>query len=130
MKEVFESLAIYRIEYELILNIKNLRLERGWSQRKLSDKMGLSETFVGKCEAIDQPEKYNLRHISILKTIFDFSSLDDLFPNGLPSDELIKVKYKKVPQIKKDGTISKLSDTVVVDIVVVEEGTKVKSNKA
>ncbi|WP_417359643.1 XRE family transcriptional regulator [Galbibacter sp.] len=130
MKDVFESSAIYRIEYELILNIKDFRLKRGWSQRTLSGKMGFAETFVGKCEAIDQPEKYNLRHLRILKTVFGFSCLDDLFPNGLPDDELIKVKYKKIPKVKKDGTISKLSDTVVVDIVVVEGGTKIKSNKA
>ena len=129
MKDVFESSAIYRIEYELILNIKNFRLKRGWSQRTLSDKMGFAETFVGKCEAIDQPEKYNLRHIRILKTVFGFYSLDDLFPDGLPEDELIKVKYKKVPKVKKDGTISKFSETVVVDVVVVEAGTKMKSNK-
>ena len=91
--------------------------------------MGFAETFVGKCEAIDQPEKYNLRHIRILKTVFGFYSLDDLFPDGLPEDELIKVKYKKVPKVKKDGTISKFSETVVVDVVVVEAGTKMKSNK-
>ena len=129
MKVVFESSAIYRIEYELILNIKDFRLKRGWSQRTLSDKMGFTETFVGKCEAIDQPEKYNLRHLRILKTVFGFSSLDELFPDGLPEDELIKVKYEKIPKVKKDGTISKLSETVVVDVVVVEDETKVKSNK-
>jgi len=129
MKVVFESSAIYRIEYELILNIKDFRLKRGWSQRTLSDKMGFTETFVGKCEAIDQPEKYNLRHLRILKTVFGFSSLDELFPDGLPEDELIKVKYEKIPKVKMDGTISKLSETVVVDVVVVEDETKVKSNK-
>lgn len=130
MNKTFESSAIYRIEYELIKNVKDFRTKRGWSQRTLSNKMGFAETFVGKCEAIDQPEKYNLRHIGLLKQIFGFSSLDDLFPNGLPKDELIKVQYKKVPKFKTDGTYSKFFDTEIIKIIVVKRATKVKSNKS
>lgn len=130
MSQVFESSAIYKIEYELIKNVKNFRLERGWSQRTLSKNMGLSETFVGKCEAIDQPEKYNLRHINILKEVFNFESLDDLYPDGLPKDQLIKLRYKKVPKLKVDGTYSKFFETEVIKTIIMNDSTKVKSNNS
>jgi len=128
MDDILETRSIYLIEYQLIENVKQLRLNRGWSQETLSLKMGFVETFVGKCESLKQPEKYNLRHIGILKKVFGFKSLDDLFPKGIPKDELVKIRYKKVPRIKSDGTPSKFTDNQVIDIVVVEEKTKSKSN--
>ncbi|NGM62683.1 XRE family transcriptional regulator [Sphingobacterium sp. SGG-5] len=129
MSKFHESKAIYRIEYELILNVQKFRGERGWSQRVLSGKMGLAEAFVGNCESLDQDQKYNLRHIGILKKVFGFKSLDDLFPNGIPKDEQIVIRYKKVPKKKADGTPSKLMENEVMEIVVVDAETKAKGNK-
>src|SRR5690606_108982 len=108
MNTIYHSKSIYRAEYELISNVKALRNERGWSQITLSEKMGFVETFVGKCESLDQVQKYNLRHIGILKSVFELNSLDDLFPNGIPKDELIIIRYKKVRKTKADGTPSQL----------------------
>lgn len=127
MIKIYQTKAIFRIEYELILNIKTLR--KSWSQEALSRKMGLAENFVGKCESLDQPEKYNLRHLGILKKVFGFKSLDDFFPDGIPNDEQIIIRYKKVPKKKADGNDSKLMDNVVVEIIVVEGETKAEVNK-
>ncbi len=129
MIEIYQTKAIFRIEYELVCNIKVLREEKGWSQEALSAKMGFAVKFVGKCESLDQPEKYNLRHMGILKKVFGFESLDDFFPNGIPEDEQIVIKYKKVPKKKADGTDSKLMENVVVEIVVVDAETKAEGNK-
>lgn len=129
MQQIFETTAIFRIEYELITNVCDLRSKLGWSQRVLSGKMGLGEAFVGKCESLDQPDKYNLRHLGILKKLFDFKSLDDFFPNGIPEDEQIIIRYKKEPKKKADGTPSKLMENVVVEIVVVDGETKAEVNK-
>ncbi|MFC3198258.1 XRE family transcriptional regulator [Parapedobacter deserti] len=129
MTEIYQTKAIFRIEYELILNVKSFRDDRGWSQEVLSGKMGFTETFVGKCESLDQPEKYNLRHIGLLKKVFGFKSLDDLFPNGMPKDEQIVILYKKVPKKKADGSDSKIMENVVVEIVVVDGETKAEVNK-
>lgn len=129
MKDTYESNAIYRVEYELIQRVKQLREEKLWAQRTLSTKMGLADGFVGKCEMIEQPEKYNLRHLGILKRLFELKSLDDLFPNGIPADEQIIIRYKKVPKKKTDGTDSKLFETEVVEIILAEEETKAASNK-
>ena len=129
MVKIYHTKAIFRIEYELICNVKDLRHDKGWSQEVLSGKMGFAEKFVGKCESLDQPEKYNLRHIGILKKVFGLKSLDDLFPKGIPKDEQIVIRYKKVPKKKADGTPSKLMENEVVEIVVVDADTKAEGNK-
>lgn len=129
MVEIHQTKAIFRIEYELISNVKVFRDKRGWSQEVLSGKMGFAVNFVGKCESLDQPEKYNLRHIGILKRVFSFKSLDEFFPNGIPDDEQIVIRYKKVPKKKADGSDSKIMENVVVEIVVVDGETKAEINK-
>lgn len=116
MPTALKTTSIYRIDYELIINIKKFRKDQGWSQRELSQKMGFVETFVGKCESLEQPEKYNLRHLGILKKIFDFKSLDDFFPHGIPKDEKIVVHYIKKPKIKSNGTLSKILENEVIKI--------------
>ncbi|MVZ65739.1 XRE family transcriptional regulator [Sphingobacterium sp. DK4209] len=116
MKNIFE-ITTNRVEFELILNIKVLREQKGWSQRTLSRMMGLNETFVGKCESFNQPEKYNLRHLITLSKIFNLERLDDFYSNGIPKDEQIKVIYRKLAKIKKDGTESKTLEDTVVEIV-------------
>src|SRR5690554_2766641 len=118
MDKIYESNPMYRIEFELIEKVKRLRIERGWSQRTLSKKMGFAQSFVGKVESLSQPEKYNLRHLNILKKVFSLDTLDDLFPSILPKDELIVIKYKKVSKINKDGTVSKIVEDKVVGIMV------------
>lgn len=130
MNAIYQTKAIFRIEYELILNVKALRAKRKWSQEVLSSKMRFAVNFVGKCESLDQPEKYNLRHIGILKRVFDFKSLDEFFPNGIPEDEQIVIRYKKVPKKKADGNDSKIMENVVVEIVVVDGETKAEVNHA
>ena len=129
MQQIFETSAIFKIEYDLIINIQNFREKRGWSQRVLSAKMGLAEAFVGKCESLDQPEKYNLRHLGILKEVFSFKSLDEFFPDGIPKDEQIIIRYKKEPKKKADGSNSKLMDNIVIEIVVADGETKAEVNK-
>lgn len=120
MNKIYQTNPLYRIEFELIEKVKGLRIAKGWSQRTLSQKMGFVESFVGKVESLNQHEKYNIRHINILKKIFQLNSLDDLFPKKLPNDEMIIIKYKKVPKPNKDGTIGKRTEDEIVEIVVVE----------
>ncbi|MEC3879141.1 hypothetical protein [Parapedobacter sp. 10938] len=129
MSEIYQTKAIFRIEYELILNVKAFREERGWSQEMLSSKMGFAVNFVGKCESLNQPEKYNLRHIGILKRVFGFESLDEFFSDGIPKDEQVVIRYKKVPKMKADDTPSKIMENVVVEFVVVDGETKAEVNK-
>ncbi|MEN5436589.1 hypothetical protein ABE545_23360 [Sphingobacterium faecium] len=70
-----------------------------------------------------------MRHLGILKKVFGFKSLDDFFPNGMPKDEQIIIRYKKKPKKKADGTDSKLMVNVIVEIIVVDGNTKAEVNK-
>ncbi|MBL1407216.1 helix-turn-helix domain-containing protein [Sphingobacterium faecale] len=129
MEDLLKSNPLYRIEYELIKNVKAIRTIKGLSQEKLSNNMGLFKTFVSNCESLGEDQKYNIRHLGLLKKALNLDSLDELFPNGIPADEQIIIRYKKVPKKKADGTDSKLFETVVVDIILAEEETKAASNK-
>lgn len=107
MANTFKSNPIYSVEFELIEGVKALRIKENWSQRELSKKMGFAESFVGKVESYSQDEKYNLRHMVILKEIFSLKSFDQLFLSVPTNDEMIIVEYEQVPMIKKDGTEGK-----------------------
>jgi len=121
MNEIYISQALYRVEFEVIEKVKELRKSKGWSQRTLSNKMGFSESFVGKAESLSQPEKYNLRHLIILKKIFSLKTLDDLFPKELPNDDLIVIKYTKVLKQNKNGTPSKNTEDRIEEIIIVND---------
>jgi len=110
-----------RIDYDLIINIKSLREQNGWSQRTLSKKMGLASTFVGKVESLSQPEKYNIRHVNLLIKAFNFKTVDQIFPKKMPFQDMVIIHYKKVPKLKKDKTPSKFDEEVVVKIERIEK---------
>lgn len=110
------TIKISKIDYDLILHIKKLREAKGWSQRILSEKMGLSLTFVGKVESLGQPEKYSIRHLSLLMKAFGFKNINQLFPKELSNEDIVTIYYKKVPGLKKDGTPSKLYEERIIEI--------------
>lgn len=110
------TVTMSKIDYDLILHTKKLREAKGWSQRILSEKMGLSLTFVGKVESLDQPEKYSIRHLNLLMKAFGFKNINQLFPKELSSEDMVIISYRKVPALKKDGTPSKLYEEQIIEI--------------
>lgn len=114
--KVFET-ELNLIDFHIIMEVKRLRKRFSYSQRGLSKKMGVTSTFVGKCESLGQPEKYNLRHLIRLKSIFNLRYLDDFFPEGFPDDKHILVRYVKTEREKLDGTLSKIREDTVIEIL-------------
>jgi len=112
---------ISRLDYELIERIKVLRKHKGWSQRVLSAKMGLSLTFVGKVESLGQPEKYSIRHLTLLANAFNLENFNELFPKNRPSEDMVIITYRKEQKLKKDGTPSQFFEEVVVKIKAVKK---------
>lgn len=110
------TVKISKIDYDLILHIKKLREAKGWSQRILSEKMGLSLTFVGKVESLGQPEKYSIRHLNLLMKAFGFKNINQLFPKELSNEDMVTIYYNKVPALKNDGTPSKLYEERIIEI--------------
>ncbi len=68
-----------KIEKYLIQKVKEKREAAGWSQILLSQKLNMSDSFVGHVETPKRRAKYNVNHINALAKIFKCSP-KDFFP--------------------------------------------------
>ena len=67
-----------KIELFIIEKVKEKRIGNGWSQIFLSQKLNMSDSFVGHVETPNRRAKYNLNHINSLAKIFKCSPKDFL----------------------------------------------------
>ncbi len=67
-----------KIEKYIIARVKEKRLEHGYSQIVLSQKLNMSDSFVGHVETPRRRAKYNLNHLNQLAKIFKCSPRDFL----------------------------------------------------
>lgn len=67
-----------KIEKYIIAKVKEKRLEHGYSQIVLSQKLNMSDSFVGHVETPRRRAKYNLNHLNQLARIFRCSPRDFL----------------------------------------------------
>jgi transcriptional regulator with XRE-family HTH domain len=65
-----------KIEAHIIKKVKDLRIEAGLSQIVLSQKLGMSDSFVGHVETPKRRAKYNINHINSLAKVFKCSPKD------------------------------------------------------
>ncbi len=70
---------ITEIEEYIIKRVKEMRLERGWSQQALADNLNKSKSFISDIENPKRNSKYNLNHINELAKIFE-CKFSDFFP--------------------------------------------------
>jgi transcriptional regulator with XRE-family HTH domain len=110
------STIISQLDYEIILKVKALREKRGLSQRDLSEKMKLSKSFVGKVEALGQPDKYSIRHLNLIAKALNVKSVVELIPSGIQQHDMIKITYEKVSKLNKDGSESKQFEEKIIEI--------------
>jgi len=68
-----------QIEDFVVQKVKEMRVERGWSQRELADYMNLSQSYIRDVENPKRWQKYNLNHINTLAKLFK-CSFADFFP--------------------------------------------------
>jgi len=71
---------ISKIEQFVIDRVRELRMNAGISQVKLSADMELNTKFVGNVESSKTPDKYNLNHLNKIATILN-CSIKDFFPD-------------------------------------------------
>jgi len=69
-----------KIEKYIIAKVKEKREELGISQIFLSQKLNMSDSFVGHVETPKRRAKYNLNHINALSKVFKCSP-KDFFPD-------------------------------------------------
>lgn len=65
-----------KIELYIIEKVKEKRVEAGWSQILLSQKLNMSDSFVSHVETPNRRAKYNINHINALAKIFKCSPKD------------------------------------------------------
>ena len=67
-----------KIDRYIIQRVKELRLENGMTQIVLSQKLNMSDSFIGHVESPKRRDKYNLNHLNALAKIFKCSPRDFL----------------------------------------------------
>ncbi|QIL40622.1 helix-turn-helix transcriptional regulator [Pedobacter sp. HDW13] len=112
----YNSTIISQLDYEIILKVKTLREKRELSQRDLSEEMNLSKSFVGKVEALGQPDKYSIRHLNLIAKALKLKSVAELIPNGIQAHDMIEIIYEKVPKLNKDGGQSKQFEERIIEV--------------
>ncbi|MBZ9631550.1 helix-turn-helix transcriptional regulator [Salegentibacter sp. LM13S] len=110
------SVKISRLDYEIINRVRRLREKNDISQRQLSELMNLSKSFVGKVEALGQPDKYSIRHLALIAKALKLKSLCELLPKFIPKEDIIEIKYQKIPKQNKNGSKSKQLEERIIEI--------------
>lgn len=67
-----------KIEKYIIQRVKEKREEMGYTQILLSQKLNMSDSFVGHVETPKRRAKYNINHLNALSKIFKCSPRDFL----------------------------------------------------
>ena len=67
-----------KIEKYIIQRVKEKREEMGYTQILLSQKLNMSDSFVGHVETPKRRAKYNFNHLNALSKIFKCSPRDFL----------------------------------------------------
>jgi transcriptional regulator with XRE-family HTH domain len=65
-----------KIEQYVVGKVKDMREEYGLTQIVLSQKLNMSDSFVGHVETPKRRAKYNLNHLNALAKIFKCSPKD------------------------------------------------------
>lgn len=65
-----------RIEKYIIAKVKEMRIAHGFSQITLSQKLNMSDSFVGHVETPKRRAKYNINHLNALAKLFKCSPKD------------------------------------------------------
>jgi transcriptional regulator with XRE-family HTH domain len=65
-----------KIDLYIIARVKERREELGYTQITLSQKLNMSDSFVGHVETPKRRAKYNINHLNALARIFKCSPKD------------------------------------------------------
>src|SRR5580692_8138171 len=69
-----------KFELAVIEKVREMRIEKGFSQEYVAGLLGLSTSFIGQVESPGIPSKYNLNHLN--KLAYEFGcSVKDFIPD-------------------------------------------------
>ena len=80
------------IEQYVINRIKEIRIEKGFSQEDIASALDFTRGFIGQIESPNNPAKYNLNHLNILAKELNCSPKDFLLENPITDNKRKKGK--------------------------------------
>lgn len=104
-----------QFDYEFINHIKMLRIEKGFSQEKLSLEMGLTRSFVGNVESVKENHKYSTRHIALLAKAFGFKNISELMNFPTPQYDNIRITVNQT--LNEKGTKVMNNEVVKIEVI-------------
>ena len=72
-----------KIEKYIIEKVKERRIEFGYTQIVLSQKLNMTDSFVGHVETPNRRAKYNVNHLNALAKLFKCSPKDFMLEKPL-----------------------------------------------
>ncbi len=65
-----------KVEKYIIDKVREMRISKGLSQMALSQKIGMSSSFVSHVESAKRRAKYNINHLNEIAKVFECSPKD------------------------------------------------------
>lgn len=88
------EIILSHLDFLLIENIRQVRLNAKLSQTALAHKIGVSEGFIGNIENHNQPTKLNIRLLSRIAIACNIKSYTEIFPKEPTMFDLVKIRLQ------------------------------------
>ena len=123
------EIIISQIDFYVIERIRELRVKSTpyVDQVELSQRIGVSEGYIGQIENPKSRAKYNLRMIAKAARALNLKSYQEIFPNEILTDDLVKIRLKllksnkKKHEIESNGNIKKRFEIISTTPLTKEE---------
>ncbi len=101
------EIIISQIDFYVIERLREIRVKSTpyVDQVELSQRIGVSEGYIGQIENPKSRAKYNLRMIAKAARALNLSSYKEIFPNEILTDDLVKIRLKLLKSNKKKHEI-------------------------
>jgi len=122
MKEEIIEIIILELDYYLIERVRELRIKHKpyLSQLKLAQELEFPESYISKVENMKIRYKYNIRALNKIANLFKLKSYSELFPKRIVSNDLVKMRLRKLPikngklGVNEDGSIDKVYEIISI----------------
>lgn len=109
------EIIISHIDFHVIESLRELRVKSNpyIDQVELSQRIGVSEGYVGQIENPKSRAKYNMRMMARAAKALNLKSYQDIFPIELLKNDLVRIRLKslksdtKKHEIDKNGNVKK-----------------------
>jgi len=99
IKAEIREKIVTAIDWFVIEKVRQLRKSK-FSQKQLSQEIGLSEGYIGRIENPNHKAVYNLRHLNLIANVLQVN-ITELLPKQKLKDDLVKVTFRWLPPSKK-----------------------------